>query len=398
MENYRKKIKIENCTICKLSSKEIHPKYLEVDHINKNREDNRIQNLQVLCKFCHMIKSRFENKKNLDSWEIFTYGTKLKIVETKVYNLAKTWIDLQSVIIDESIFQSIDNKLQKNNFTFYDFIEEKKVSNIKNDKSELQKYIDHVKNIQLVIVECFRFGEKSSIKNIKKISNINKLKEIEQKRQNKDKEFREKKERDSQKLINFIDQKKRYIKNNKMYSKENILSDKFNKLVEFISYEGEDSFFLSKASDSERWQRKKNETKDLFTQQNISIFDLNKNLSDDLPKKVYKEKTHHGFLLSNVIHDEAKGNKLFITFKNIEYHTDFKFHWYEDYYFRNFIHKYTYKIYGKKLSIYVREPVLNDSTYLVNGCVFGSHEFRNGYKGYHVSVRSDDNWQLGMGY
>ena len=375
MENYRKKIKIENCTICKLSSKEIDSKYLEVDHINKNRDDSSPENLQVLCKFCHMIKSRFENKKDLDSWKIFTDGATRKAVETKIYNLAKAWIDLQSVIIDESTFESIDNKLE-NSFTIYDFIEEEKLSNIKDDKSEIQKYIDHVKNIQLVIVECFRFGEKSSIKKINKFSLINQAKEIEQNIQKKEKELQEKKEIDSQKLIDFIDQKKKYTKNNKMYSKENILSDKFNKLVKFISYQGED------------------ETKDLFTKENISIFDLNKTIPKKIDK-VDKTKTHQGFLLSNVIHDEIKGNKLFITFKNIEHHTDFKFHWYEDYYFRKLIHHNQYKIYGKKLQINLTKPVLDDSTYLVNGCVFGSHEFRNGGKGYDVSVRSNGNWELG---
>ncbi len=47
MENYRKKVKIESCTICKLSINEIDSKYLEVDHINKNRVDKSQNQIQI---------------------------------------------------------------------------------------------------------------------------------------------------------------------------------------------------------------------------------------------------------------------------------------------------------------------------------------------------------------
>ena len=60
--NYRNLIEIQECKLCKISKDEIPLMYLEVDHINGNHSDNRKENLQVLCKVCHSIKSKFSNQ------------------------------------------------------------------------------------------------------------------------------------------------------------------------------------------------------------------------------------------------------------------------------------------------------------------------------------------------
>ena len=43
------------CRVCGYSGYE---KMLDVDHIDSNRKNNRIENLQVLCVWCHMLKTR----------------------------------------------------------------------------------------------------------------------------------------------------------------------------------------------------------------------------------------------------------------------------------------------------------------------------------------------------
>jgi hypothetical protein len=45
---------------------EITERMLDVDHIDENREHNTIENLQVLCIWCHASKTRREN-----GWKIF---------------------------------------------------------------------------------------------------------------------------------------------------------------------------------------------------------------------------------------------------------------------------------------------------------------------------------------
>lgn len=43
---------------CKKCSYSKEPRMLDVDHIDSNRENNQIDNLQVLCVWCHAIKTR----------------------------------------------------------------------------------------------------------------------------------------------------------------------------------------------------------------------------------------------------------------------------------------------------------------------------------------------------
>ena len=56
--NYRKLIKIDKCCLCQTD----HYKYLEVDHIDSNHQNNVINNLQVLCKYCHTLKTILDRK------------------------------------------------------------------------------------------------------------------------------------------------------------------------------------------------------------------------------------------------------------------------------------------------------------------------------------------------
>lgn len=50
--------KLNCCEICKLTEWMNEPIVLELDHINSNHYDNRIENLQILCSNCHAIETR----------------------------------------------------------------------------------------------------------------------------------------------------------------------------------------------------------------------------------------------------------------------------------------------------------------------------------------------------
>jgi len=133
--NYREKVDKDYCKICNLSKDEVDVKLLEVDHINRNRKDNRISNLQVLCKFCHMIKSRFENKKELYLWKYFEKASNKKSFQDKVKVISFEWIN------------SIT--LPSINLDFYSFVEDSEIKRIVEDRSSLN--VDTHQDIQLEI-------------------------------------------------------------------------------------------------------------------------------------------------------------------------------------------------------------------------------------------------------
>lgn len=51
-------LKEDKCESCGLSEWDRQKIPLELDHINSNHEDNRLENLQILCPNCHAIKTR----------------------------------------------------------------------------------------------------------------------------------------------------------------------------------------------------------------------------------------------------------------------------------------------------------------------------------------------------
>ncbi|MCL5733931.1 MAG: HNH endonuclease [Patescibacteria group bacterium] len=57
-----KEQKCEECGWAKFTSDGYLP--LELDHINGNHHDNRIENLRVLCPNCHSLKSTYRGRKN----------------------------------------------------------------------------------------------------------------------------------------------------------------------------------------------------------------------------------------------------------------------------------------------------------------------------------------------
>lgn len=61
--HYRRKALLEyghkcNNTNCPFKNTEIEVKMLDVDHIDSDRRNNDIKNLQVLCVWCHALKTR----------------------------------------------------------------------------------------------------------------------------------------------------------------------------------------------------------------------------------------------------------------------------------------------------------------------------------------------------
>lgn len=51
-----------NCEICGLSEWMRQELPLELDHLNNNHSDNRLENLMILCPNCHALKTRRERK------------------------------------------------------------------------------------------------------------------------------------------------------------------------------------------------------------------------------------------------------------------------------------------------------------------------------------------------
>ena len=57
-------IKSNRCEICNLEEWCNRPIPLQLDHINGNRDDNRLENLRILCPNCHAQTENFAGKKN----------------------------------------------------------------------------------------------------------------------------------------------------------------------------------------------------------------------------------------------------------------------------------------------------------------------------------------------
>lgn len=52
------------CSRCKINKWMDQPLALELEHINGNKYDNRIENLQILCPNCHSLTPTYRGRKN----------------------------------------------------------------------------------------------------------------------------------------------------------------------------------------------------------------------------------------------------------------------------------------------------------------------------------------------
>tara|TARA_Y100001936_G_C15552310_1_gene398058 strand:- start:74 stop:502 length:429 start_codon:yes stop_codon:yes gene_type:complete len=91
--NYRNLIEIKECKLCGISTDEIPKRFLHVDHIYEesynftksenlksqksdiNHQINDRKNLQVLCKHCHMEKTRLSKAGDIELFNYLLKGT-----------------------------------------------------------------------------------------------------------------------------------------------------------------------------------------------------------------------------------------------------------------------------------------------------------------------------------
>ncbi|MQF84393.1 MAG: HNH endonuclease [SAR202 cluster bacterium] len=358
-QNYRKKINIESCVICGLSSEEVGEKNLEVDHINRDRSNNNISNLQVLCKFCHMLKSRFENKDEAYLWNYFQKASIRNKFQNYLKNIAADWIT--------------NGNLQTVFFDFYAFIESSeigKLEELEGNQEAISKYISDISKIK----SAFRDS----------------LELLEDRYKKKPKKDNDGKEYLDSRLINFAvpveEEFKEPEEPKKKTKKSPILSVKFIELLKDIQHTNPNREIRSiepPTSVKEMQRDNKVYAENLFYEdKEVSVFDLNKPLDKDKKgyrttyKTNYKNNfvSHEYFLLSNVVSDEVIEDTLYLTFQDVKYHVDFKYHMFEDPYFSMHLRDYATKIYNNKnLRIKIRKPINNDESYYIDRCPFNWH-------------------------
>lgn len=62
---FRSGAKRKECESCGISEWMGEDMPLELDHINSNRVDNRLENLMILCPNCHAVKTRKDSKRRV---------------------------------------------------------------------------------------------------------------------------------------------------------------------------------------------------------------------------------------------------------------------------------------------------------------------------------------------
>jgi len=60
---FRDGLKEAKCEWCEIKEWLKRPAPLELDHINRNHDDNRLENLQILCANCHSLKTKADRRK-----------------------------------------------------------------------------------------------------------------------------------------------------------------------------------------------------------------------------------------------------------------------------------------------------------------------------------------------
>ena len=81
---------IDECILCKIGPEyNGKPLTLQLDHINGDHDDNRIENLRILCPNCHSQTDTWGNKKFPDVIEIPSYFFEIKNDKYNICNICK---------------------------------------------------------------------------------------------------------------------------------------------------------------------------------------------------------------------------------------------------------------------------------------------------------------------
>lgn len=124
--NYRDKISKDKCSMCGVTAEQITEKYIEVDHKDTDHTNNDVSNLWALCKFCHNIKSKYENLKEPDKFWVIYLGTGYPEIKKTLNDISLEYFDDESTLKDHnSIFRMYDNKLEFVRKRYIDIIEKK---------------------------------------------------------------------------------------------------------------------------------------------------------------------------------------------------------------------------------------------------------------------------------
>ncbi len=164
--NYRNLIEIKHCILCEISNDEIPLKYLEVDHINGNHFDNREENLQVLCKACHSIKSKFSSQgQGLLFYFLSKLADESKLIKDRLYLSANKQINRLIKSKNETSFQ------KKLDLDFKYFQRELSKNITKKEIAKLlrgmNKEVDELRDLGVDVEDSLRNNDIDKLMNLK---------------------------------------------------------------------------------------------------------------------------------------------------------------------------------------------------------------------------------------